>query len=60
MIGPDIIPLGEIKEEQQSYGNQLAATIALLLGEKFEHRAGKPIQLPVDGKDKLVTVNVLR
>ena len=60
MIGPDIIPLGEMKEEQQSYGNQIASTIALLLGEKFEHRAGKPIQLPVDGKDKIVSSNTLR
>jgi len=60
MIGSGIIPLGEMKEEQQSYGNQLASTIALLLGEKFEHRAGNPIQLPVDGKDKFVTGNILR
>ncbi len=62
IIGPDIIPAGEMKEEQQSYGNQLAATIALLLGEKFDYslHTGKPIPLPANGKDKSVTGNSLR
>ncbi len=36
VIGPGILPLGEIKEDQQIYQKQLAQTIASLLGEKFE------------------------
>jgi arylsulfatase A-like enzyme len=36
MIGPGIAPLGEVKEEQQFYQQQLAQTIAGLVGEKFE------------------------
>jgi Metalloenzyme superfamily len=36
MIGPGIEPLGEIKEEQQFYQDQFAATIAGLVGEKFK------------------------
>ena len=36
IIGPGINPLGEIKEEQQLYQQQLAQTIARLLGEEFE------------------------
>ena len=35
-MGPGIQALGEIKENQQIYQKQLAQTIALLLGEKFE------------------------
>jgi len=47
MIGPDISPAGEIKNEQQIYEKQLPTTIAMFLGQKFEtaHRAGKPITL---------------
>ena len=36
VMGPGIQALGEIKENQQIYQKQLAQTIALLLGEKFE------------------------
>lgn len=48
MIGAGIVPLGEIKQYQQTYENQLVATITLLLGEKFEstHHVGNPIALP--------------
>jgi len=48
MVGPDIAPVGEIKNNQQIYEKQFASTIALLLGQKFEtvHRIGKPIFLP--------------
>lgn len=48
MLGPGIIPMGEMKEEQQIYEKQVAATIAWLLGEKFEasNRIGQPIALP--------------
>ena len=49
MLGPGTLPLGEIKEEQQTWEKQVAATIALLLGEKFEapHAIAQPISLPV-------------
>jgi len=36
VIGPGIKPIGEIKEGQQLYQQQLAQTIAHLLGEEFE------------------------
>ena len=36
MIGPSIQPLGEIKEDQQLYQEQIADMIAGLVGEKFE------------------------
>lgn len=36
VIGPDIKAVGEIKEDQQIYHEQLSQTIAALLGEKFE------------------------
>lgn len=36
MIGPTIQPLGEIKEDQQLYQEQIADLIAGLVGEKFE------------------------
>lgn len=36
VIGPGIEPLGEMKEDQQLYQEQLAQTIAGLLGEHFE------------------------
>ena len=51
IIGPDIISAGEIIEVQQLYSNQLAATIALLLGERFEarHPVGKAIHLSALG-----------
>lgn len=51
IIGPRIEALGEMKEEQQFYANQLASTIALLLGEKFKtsHYKGKPLEfIPVE------------
>jgi hypothetical protein len=35
LMGPGIEPLGEIKEEQQLYQQQLAGVIAGLVGEKF-------------------------
>ncbi len=36
VIGPGIRPVGEVKEDQQIYQEQIAQTIAALLGEKFE------------------------
>lgn len=35
VIGPNINPVGEVKEDQQIYQKQLAQTIAALVGEKF-------------------------
>ena len=48
LIGPDIAPLGEMNNSQQLYNNQLASTIAVLLGTPFisSHQTGKPIYLP--------------
>jgi hypothetical protein len=45
------MPLGEMKEEQQTYQQQVAATIASLLGEKFEaaHPIAQAISLPATG-----------
>lgn len=40
MIGPGVEPLGEMKEEQQFYQQQIAQTIAALVGEKFDTRTG--------------------
>ncbi len=36
VMGPGIQALGEVKENQQIYQKQLAQTIAVLVGEKFE------------------------
>ena len=41
MIGAGIEPLGEIKEDQQFYQQQIAETIAELVGEKFDERLSK-------------------
>jgi len=59
MIGPGIIPSGEMKEDQQTYGNQLVATIENLLGEKMEHahRIGKAIVLPSSTINEAMLVN---
>ncbi len=48
LLGPGILPLGEMKTEGQTYQKQLAATIALLLGENFDppHPVGRPLALP--------------
>jgi hypothetical protein len=39
MIGPTIQPLGEIKQDQQLYQEQIADMIAGLVGEKFDSNA---------------------
>lgn len=48
MLGPGILPLGEIKTEQVLYQKQIAATIAGLLQEHFvcEHAVSPGITLP--------------
>lgn len=49
VIGPDIDPAGEVKEAQQVWQQQIAATISILLGEQFqaEHAVAKPMQLKI-------------
>ena len=48
MIGPGIEPLGEMNIQEQLYQKQIAATVALLLGQEFKsvHKIGKPLPLP--------------
>ncbi len=48
MIGPGIEAKGELKEKDQTYQKQIAATVSVLLGEHFtaNHPVGQPIQLP--------------
>jgi len=47
LMGPDIYPAGEIKEEQKIWQQQIAATISMLVGEEFEaeHAVATPMQL---------------
>jgi hypothetical protein len=45
MIGPDIEPMGERKSKETIYQKQLAATIAVLLGEHF--RSDHPVASPI-------------
>lgn len=49
IIGPGISPMGEMNGEFQAYQKQIAPTIAMLLGEKFEanHPIAKPLALPM-------------
>ena len=44
-IGQGIEPLGELKDKQQIYASQIAATISQLLGEKF--RSNHPVDDPI-------------
>lgn len=48
MLGPDILPEGEMKKPGQVYQKQLAATVSMLMGEQFQadHRVGKAMDLP--------------
>jgi hypothetical protein len=48
MLGPGIAPKGELRIAEQTYENQYASTIAMLLGLKFEstRHIGKPMILP--------------
>jgi len=38
VIGPNIRPLGEMKNDEQIYQKQIAQTIASLVGENFQPR----------------------
>jgi hypothetical protein len=57
VLGPDILPLGEIKTEQVLYQKQIAATIAWVLGKQFscEHRVSDNIYLPVKATQEIVS-----
>jgi hypothetical protein len=48
ILGPGILPLGEMKNDAIIYQKQIAATIAQLLGLHFacEHSVGDPIDFP--------------
>lgn len=48
VLGPGCAPLGEIKTAGQFYQNQLAATMAWLMGKQFEsrRRIGEAIMIP--------------
>ena len=48
VLGPDILPAGEMQSHGQVYQKQLAATIAALLGDPVApgHPPGHPIDLP--------------
>lgn len=48
MLGKNIEPLGEMQEVKPLYQNQVAATVAFLLGENFQstRKIGKPISAP--------------
>ena len=50
VIGPDILPMGEMKNEQKIYQEQIAKTVALLLGEDFtpNHPIGKALNIAMD------------
>lgn len=56
MLGPGIAATGEMKQPQQVYQKQLAATVATLLGMQFtaNHRIGQPLTvLPAIQKAKV-------
>lgn len=52
MLGRGIAGVGEVKSQQQLYQNQIAQTIAQLLGKEFiaSHPTGKAMMLPVVSK----------
>lgn len=52
LMGPDISPEGEIKENRQIWQKQIAATIAALIGETFEakHPIAEPIPVSLYSK----------
>jgi membrane-anchored protein YejM (alkaline phosphatase superfamily) len=49
LLGPDILPQGEMKNKQQIWQKQLAATIASFVGEHFvaNHAVADAITLPI-------------
>jgi hypothetical protein len=59
ILGPGILPLGEMKNDAVIYQKQIAATIASLLGQHFscEHSVGSPIDLPREESNHSVIDN---
>jgi hypothetical protein len=55
MIGPGITPAGELKNAQQVYQKQIAATMAQLLGTTFPQ--GSPIPLSANNPDATALQN---
>lgn len=55
MIGPGILPKGEMKSEQQLYQKQIAQTMASIAGCEFkaEHPVGKSIDFPTNSNGSL-------
>ena len=45
VIGPGIKSAGEIKNNEQHYLQQIAQTVAQMLGEEFIHTAAVPVSL---------------
>ncbi len=47
LIGPGILPEGEVKDKQTTYQKQIAATVSALLGERFvtDHPVAMPLPL---------------
>lgn len=45
IMGPGFTPLGEVKEKEQYYQQQLAQTIANVLGENFSQAEAAPLSL---------------
>jgi len=56
VMGPDILPQGELKTPGQVYQKQLAATIARLMGDPAGagHPPGKPIRFPSADKPSML------
>ena len=56
VLGPDILPGGELKSHGQVYQKQLAATIAALLGDPAApgHPPGRPIDFPARWSNSLL------
>lgn len=48
MIGPHVLPKGEMKSEQQVYQKQIAQTVASILGFEFKakHAVSNSIDFP--------------
>lgn len=60
IMGPGILPLGEMKDNTVLYQKQIAATIAGLLGQEFtcEHSVGAAIALPREIAPVLTSVSI--
>ena len=62
LLGPGILPIGEMKTDQHFYLKQIASTIAMLLGQSFEtdHTVGAAIALPAAVATNAIVSNVNR